>query len=334
MKKDLFSSSGIWVKGNLHTHTKNSDGLLSPEEVISYYSSHGYDFLAITDHEKVTAIKSEKIVLLPGSEISVGKGLLGDSYHILAINVEDNELLQKYKNESVQTLLNFVNKEKSFAIVAHPYWSKLTHSDLLNIEGYIGVEVYNGGCDVEVAKGFSTVHWDNLLSQRINVYGFATDDAHHYSDLDSARGWINVKVKEKSIEEILSSIKKGNFYSSSGPVIEYLSYDVNKIEVRSSPVERVDFISEGGSGLSVSLEIYNKIKRTKGKILALDKVEINHENGNETAYVELGNSKITIRTERGDITSVNLEGVNFKNYFRVEVTDHSNKKAWSNPIFL
>ncbi|MBO3767785.1 MAG: hypothetical protein JTT16_00490, partial [Candidatus Brockarchaeota archaeon] len=90
----------------------------------------------------------------------------------------------------------------------------------------------------------------------------------------------------------------------------------------------------GGSGLSVSLEIYNKIKRTKGKILALDKVEINHENGNETAYVELGNSKITIRTERGDITSVNLEGVNFKNYFRVEVTDHSNKKAWSNPIFL
>lgn len=334
MDKNLFSSSGIWVRGNLHAHTKNSDGLLSPEEVIDYYFSRGYDFLAITDHEKVTTVKSEKLILLPGSEISVGKCLLGDSYHILAINVDNNEALQKYKNESVQALLDFVNKEKSFTIVAHPYWSKLTHSDLLNIEGYIGIEVYNGGCDIEVAKGFSMVHWDNLLTQGKNIYGLATDDAHYYGDLDSARGWINVKVKERSAEEILSSIKKGNFYSSSGPIIEYLSYNENKVEIRTSPVERVDFVSEGGRGFSVSLDTYNKVKQAKDKIRILGKVEITHERENEIAYVELGNSKITIKTERGGIISVVLEGFSFKKYFRAEITDHNGKKAWSNPILF
>ena len=39
------------LKGNLHTHTHLSDGLLSPEAVIARYRALGYDFLAITDHD-------------------------------------------------------------------------------------------------------------------------------------------------------------------------------------------------------------------------------------------------------------------------------------------
>ena len=40
----------IWYKGNLHTHTTNSDGAYTPEETIALYKSKGYDFLALTDH--------------------------------------------------------------------------------------------------------------------------------------------------------------------------------------------------------------------------------------------------------------------------------------------
>lgn len=39
------------LRGNLHTHTLLSDGLLSPDEVIARYRNLGYDFLAITDHD-------------------------------------------------------------------------------------------------------------------------------------------------------------------------------------------------------------------------------------------------------------------------------------------
>ena len=39
-----------WYKGNLHTHTTDSDGLKSPDDVKRLYKSLGYDFLALTDH--------------------------------------------------------------------------------------------------------------------------------------------------------------------------------------------------------------------------------------------------------------------------------------------
>ena len=49
-----FTAAGLWYKGNLHTHTTESDGRLSPLETIRIYAEHGYDFLALTDHEVVT----------------------------------------------------------------------------------------------------------------------------------------------------------------------------------------------------------------------------------------------------------------------------------------
>ena len=39
-----------WWKGNLHTHTFWSDGDDFPEMVVQWYQSHGYDFLALSDH--------------------------------------------------------------------------------------------------------------------------------------------------------------------------------------------------------------------------------------------------------------------------------------------
>jgi len=37
-----------WYKGNLHTHTTNSDGDTDPDGVIAWYVDHGYNFLSIT----------------------------------------------------------------------------------------------------------------------------------------------------------------------------------------------------------------------------------------------------------------------------------------------
>ena len=39
-----------WFKGNLHTHTLWSDGNDFPEMAAKWYVDHGYNFLALTDH--------------------------------------------------------------------------------------------------------------------------------------------------------------------------------------------------------------------------------------------------------------------------------------------
>lgn len=41
-----------WYKGNLHCHSLWSDGNSFPEYVVDWYKSRGYNFLALTDHNK------------------------------------------------------------------------------------------------------------------------------------------------------------------------------------------------------------------------------------------------------------------------------------------
>ena len=73
--------------GDLHMHTCRSDGKQAPAIVAANYRRHGYDFLAITDHQRyypsLEAINAYKDVpleftLVPGEEIHTPRG---DAYH-------------------------------------------------------------------------------------------------------------------------------------------------------------------------------------------------------------------------------------------------------------
>jgi hypothetical protein len=44
-----------WYRGNLHTHSLWSDGDDFPEMIVDWYKNHGYDFLAISDHNILQA---------------------------------------------------------------------------------------------------------------------------------------------------------------------------------------------------------------------------------------------------------------------------------------
>ena len=43
-----------WYKGNTHTHTLNSDGDSTPDDVVRWYREHGYRFLVLSDHNFLT----------------------------------------------------------------------------------------------------------------------------------------------------------------------------------------------------------------------------------------------------------------------------------------
>ena len=54
-----FSKTGNWYKGNLHCHSTNSDGKLSPKEVVDLFKENGYSFLCFSDHDIYTDYRSE-----------------------------------------------------------------------------------------------------------------------------------------------------------------------------------------------------------------------------------------------------------------------------------
>jgi len=62
-----------WWKGNLHTHTLWSDGDDFPEMVAEWYRTHGYHFLALSDHnvlsQGVRWMKEQKVVDRGGPDV-------------------------------------------------------------------------------------------------------------------------------------------------------------------------------------------------------------------------------------------------------------------------
>ncbi|MGE0606664.1 MAG: PHP domain-containing protein [Pirellulales bacterium] len=76
-----------WWKGNLHTHTLWSDGNDFPDMVAEWYATHGYNFLALSDHN----VLSEGIRYMPAAAIAKRDATALDKY------------IQRFGNSWVET---------------------------------------------------------------------------------------------------------------------------------------------------------------------------------------------------------------------------------------
>lgn len=330
---------GLWLKGSIHCHSTASDGLLSPDDVAKFYEERGYSFLSITDHEKISSAKNFGGIYQYGVEVSRGKCKLGEPYHIVALGVDDEAIL---KISDAQLLIDYVNDSGGLAFIAHPYWSNLVYEDLVNLDGYVGIEVYNSGCDVEVAKGYGLSHWDSLLSSRRRVWGIAVDDSHRYfkPPIDANGGWIWINIRNRSPEEALKSIRDGRFYSSMAPKVLSFKWTPSLLYVESTPVDRLNIVTANGKGLSVSLttirRLINEWMNPQGKRMCEDIISsLEHvdSDGREEVYIELARGgKIAVGFIKEGAILFKVEREFNYPYVRVELLDHEGRYAWINPI--
>ena len=77
-----------WYKGNTHTHTLNSDGDSTPDDVVRWYREHGYQFLVLTDHNFHTRVEGlntlhaadDRFLVVRGEEVTSTAG--GKPIHV------------------------------------------------------------------------------------------------------------------------------------------------------------------------------------------------------------------------------------------------------------
>ncbi len=241
-----FTAPGHWYKGNLHTHTTESDGAYRPEEAIRLFQDAGYDFLSITDHGKVTIPdqSAHGILMLLGIELAGDRSDLGESYHILGFGLTESG--EPPRDITVAGAIEWIRAHEGEAVIAHPYWSGLVASDLMKWTGMLGVEVFNRTCHVLLGKGLSSVQWDDLLARRVRAWGFAVDDCHGRDD--AALAWVMVKAPELSRHAIMASLRDGLFYSSCGPEFRHLDLTNGVLTVHTSPVVEINFIGTAWRG--------------------------------------------------------------------------------------
>ena len=82
---------GLFLSGDLHCHTKLSDGTLGIEEIIALAVKRGIETVAITDHDCLAGTVRAKVIgdrngikVIPGVELSAVDKRTGKDVHILA----------------------------------------------------------------------------------------------------------------------------------------------------------------------------------------------------------------------------------------------------------
>lgn len=302
---DAFRAEGEWLRCALHAHTTRSDGELEPEALAAHYGRAGYHVLAITDHWKRTeAPSTERLLVLPSVELNcilpgardghvLGYGIAADA-DLVALGAEYADL---------ERTAAFIAGHGGVAYLAHPYWTGVTPGTLELPENVAGIEVWNAGCELEVGRGLSSVHWDELLETGRRCYALATDDSHH-PGFDSDRGWTWLRVQERSAAAVVDALSSGSFYGSSGPLLHDVEVDGEEVEVRCSPARSVTLVSGRSTGAAVNAGRLGY--RFAGEVLATD--------------------------ESGWITQARLTKPFGAPFTRIEVTDAAGCRAWTNPL--
>lgn len=95
---------------DLHVHSNNSDGTLSPARIVELAKAKGLKAIALTDHDTVAGVseaikegEQKGIMVIPGIEISADYN--GTDLHILGLNVD-------YKDKGFNEIVEICKKSR------------------------------------------------------------------------------------------------------------------------------------------------------------------------------------------------------------------------------
>ena len=155
-----------------------------------WYQSHGYDFLVITDHNRVTDVTpwngpTRELVLLPGCEVTLISE--GRPVHINSLGSAALPDLSTASTiaAALQRGVNAVRAAGGVPQINHPnYKWALTDEQLRGIANYSLLEVFNGSTDCNNIGGGGRPGveeiWDRLLAAGHRIWAVAADDSHHF----------------------------------------------------------------------------------------------------------------------------------------------------------
>lgn len=188
-----------------------------------------------------------RFLLLEAEEIT-GKAGNGKDIHMNATNVAESVGPQPGDTvkDAIRNNIAAVREQarrlgRSVLVhVNHPnYKWGVTAEDLASIVEEPFFEIWNG---VETDRDPGDIDhpstdeiWDIALTLRLSqqgaapLFGIATDDSHDYHGTTTralpGRAWIMVRSAYLSPEYLIESIKKGDFYASTGVVLKEVEYD-------------------------------------------------------------------------------------------------------------
>ncbi|MGH7145571.1 MAG: CehA/McbA family metallohydrolase [Planctomycetota bacterium] len=251
---------GRWLRGNLHTHTNRSDGSEEPQSVVDAYRKLGYDFLMLSDHDKITppqGLKAGRMLLISGNEISAR------GPHMLHIDAKT----WVEPSADRQTAIDAALHDGGLVVLNHPNWeANYDHCSLetlRRLHGFVGMEIYNAVCEFLDGSAYALDKWDRIQDPEHPVWGFANDDSHRLHHI--GLGWNMVLAKSPTKAAILAALRAGRFYASTGVRIAKIAVKGSRLTVQTADATRLAVF--GGKG--------RLLARQDGRSITFDAAAVN-----------------------------------------------------------
>src|SRR5687768_10071080 len=224
-----------WFRGNTHTHSLNSDGDSTPEDVARWYREHGYHFVVFTDHEFITPVDGLNAVIgAEGKFMAMSGQEVTGRFNTTPVHANGLGLTTVVMPRTGVSPLDVLQKDVAaireaggLPQINHPNFGwALRGADLSKIDGPALLEIWNGHPMVNNLGGggvpSAEAMWDEALTAGRRLFAVADDDAHHFKRLDDPaaaapnRGWVMVRSAVLSQAAIMDAMRGGEFYASNG----------------------------------------------------------------------------------------------------------------------
>jgi hypothetical protein len=210
------------LKGDLHTHTLASDGVLTVEELARHARRHGLDFLAITDHNQMASSDGlpqiEGLTLIPGIEWTHYQG----HANFLGVDKPYDEPFFTNTLQAAQARFASARARGALIVVNHPFEEICPFQFDLNLFPFDCLEIWNGPMRESNLRAVGLWHSLLLAGKKIPACGGSD---YHRSQLFLFPGGPTTCVYAMSTSpgDILFGLRQGHAYitfSPNGPSLE------------------------------------------------------------------------------------------------------------------
>jgi hypothetical protein len=329
-----FDRDGQFYRGNLHCHSSLSDGALEPEEVIAVYKRLGYDFICLSDHfeamygSKITDTspwRDDSFTTILGLEMAT-PGLMTqrDRYALIAVGLP-LDYAPNGETDTGPEMAARAQQAGAFVALVHPGFFATRIGDVQGLGEVIdAVEIYNAGVQRANGRGDGWSLYEELLDQGHDLSCIASDDAHFQFDAYNAVGgaWIQVRSPSLDPDSLLAALKEGAFYSTYGPTISDVGIENREVTVECSPASMVSVVGPSWLQRHVSHRTWDG--KPSDPVGLFGTIEEANDEGITRCRFSLDDfGPHQGGDEGGEWTAGDR--------WRVVVTDHQGRRAWTNP---
>jgi hypothetical protein len=269
---NILSQGKKWINPDTNRFAQSGGGMDAYELYRERFGNNWIETRTVDNELEVRLKPLHEVRALfeeAGRFIMVDSEEITESRHVVHVNATNIlELIEPQAGETVEETIrlniNAVIEQRErtgqemIPHLNHPnFRSAVTAEDMAPVENLKLFEVYNGHRGViNFGDGHGTKNldrvWDIVLTKRLGelglgvVYGIAVDDAHHYEDSESdtarpGRGWVKVRTRYLTPEHIVNALENGDFYGTSGVVIDDIQVDENQYSVNVEPETGVEY---------------------------------------------------------------------------------------------